>query len=67
MTVSNIIKIFLFVALGAVGGYAYYYFIGCNVGNACPITSNPLSSAGYGALIGGVISINFLSRKKKHE
>jgi len=53
--------------LGAIGGYAYYYFIGCNAANACPITSNPLSSVGYGALLGGVIGINFIPSKKKKE
>lgn len=37
--------------LGAAGGYAYYYFIGCASGT-CPITSNPYISVGYGALIG---------------
>ena len=26
----------LFVLIGALGGFAYYYFIGCT-GNACPI------------------------------
>jgi outer membrane lipoprotein SlyB len=41
------------VLLGAIGGYAYYYFIGCASG-ACPITSNPYVSAAYGALIGGL-------------
>jgi len=37
--------------LGATAGYAYYHFIGC-VSGACPITSNPWSSTGYGALLG---------------
>lgn len=51
--------------LGALGGYAYYYFIGCNAANTCPITSNPLSSMGYGALLGGLIGFNFIPSKKK--
>jgi len=42
------------VALGAIGGYAYYYFIGCASGT-CAITSKPLNSALYGALMGGVL------------
>ena len=51
---------------GAFAGFGYYYFIGCNAGNTCPITSNPFSSIGYGALLGGVISLNFIpSRKNK--
>ena len=42
------------VALGALGGYAYYFFIGCTSGT-CPITSNPWISTAYGALIGAVL------------
>ena len=40
--------------LGAIGGYAYYYFIGCQSG-ACPLTSNPYISVIYGALIGSIL------------
>ena len=43
----------LIILAGAVGGFAYYYFIGCASGT-CPITSNPYISTGYGALIGGL-------------
>jgi hypothetical protein len=42
------------VALGAVGGYAYYYFIGCTT--SCAITSNPWMSAAYGAFIGALVA-----------
>lgn len=48
--------------VGAVGGYAYYYYIGCNSG-ACPITSNPYISVIFGALIGYL----FLDMFKKKE
>ncbi len=41
----------LFALAGGLGGFAYYYFIGCTSGT-CPITSNPYVSMGYGALIG---------------
>lgn len=40
--------------IGMIGGYAYYYFIGCQSG-ACPLTSNPYTSMIYGALIGGIL------------
>jgi len=63
--VKNIIIIAGLILAGALGGYAYYYFIGCNAANACPITSNPFSSIGYGALLGGVISFNFIPGKRK--
>ncbi len=43
------------IVLGAAGGYAYYYFIGC-VSGGCPITSDPLISTGYGALLGFFLS-----------
>lgn len=39
------------VILGAIGGYLYYYFVGCASGT-CAITSNPLNSTLYGTLMG---------------
>ena len=43
---------FIGSALGALGGYLYYYrYIGCWSGH-CPISSNPWISTVYGALIG---------------
>ncbi len=45
----------LFVSLGALAGFAYYYFIGCASGT-CPLTSNPYISTGYGAVVGGVLA-----------
>lgn len=49
---------------GAILGYAYYHFIGCNSGS-CPITSNPYISTVYGAAVGFLISIP--SKKKIKE
>ncbi len=37
--------------VGAALGYAYYYFIGCASGT-CAITSKPLNSTLYGAIMG---------------
>lgn len=39
------------VTVGALGGYLYYYYVGCLSGT-CPITSNPYRMMIYGALIG---------------
>ncbi|MDP1993866.1 MAG: DUF6132 family protein [Ignavibacteria bacterium] len=52
------------VPLGAIAGYAYYYFIGCQSGT-CPIQSNPYFSTLYGAMLGGIFI--FPSKKKKPE
>ena len=43
-------KIILPALIGAIAGYAYYNFIGCN-GN-CPISGNPYISTVYGAFAG---------------
>ena len=43
------------LVLGALAGFAYWYFIGCNSGS-CPIQSNWESSTLYGGLIGIVMA-----------
>ena len=48
--------------LGGIGGFAYYYYIGC-YGGSCPISGNPYISTSYGMLIGLLMS--FDSKKKK--
>ncbi len=50
--------------LGAAGGFAYYYFIGCTTGS-CPITSNPWISTGYGALVGAILAFGAGSKSRK--
>ncbi|MCF7807956.1 MAG: DUF6132 family protein [Candidatus Marinimicrobia bacterium] len=45
------IKILSGVAVGAILGFSYYFFIGCKSGT-CAITSSPYISTAYGALIG---------------
>lgn len=42
------------VLIGAIAGYAYYHYIGCASGG-CPITSKPMNSTLYGALLGGLL------------
>ena len=53
-------KVIIRVAIGGLVGAAFgylvlYKLIGCHTGT-CPITRNPLTSALYGALIGGLIA-----------
>jgi len=46
------------VAIGAIAGYAYYHFVGCASGT-CAITSRPLNSTAYGAMMGGLLFSGF--------
>jgi C4-dicarboxylate transporter len=52
------------VVVGAVGGYAYYHYIGCASGT-CAITSKPLNSTLYGSLLGGLLFSNFNKKEAK--
>ena len=60
------IKTSLFVVLGAIGGYSYYYFIGCSSGG-CAITSNPYISSGYGMAVGLLLSFDSKKKQEKTE
>lgn len=55
---------FIGSAIGAVGGYTYYHFVGCASGT-CPITSKPLNSTLYGAVMGGLPLSLFKTEIKK--
>lgn len=50
------------VLVGSVIGYLYYHFVGCSSGT-CAITSKPLNSTLYGALMGGLFTNIFKSKK----
>lgn len=52
------------VLAGSVAGYFYYYWVGCNSGT-CAITSNPVNSTLYGALMGALILNIFKKESKK--
>lgn len=54
----------LAIGIGAVGGYLYYYFVGCASGT-CAITSSPVNSTLYGALMGGLLVNSFGSNGPK--
>jgi hypothetical protein len=52
---ESMLKMALFVLVGALLGYGNYRWIGCKSG-ACPITGNPYISTLYGAVIGYLLS-----------
>lgn len=57
----NLLKI-IGILVGGIGGFAYYYFVGCASGT-CPITSNPYISVIYGALMGYLL-LDMLKKKE---
>lgn len=62
--INNILAI-VGVILGSVAGYFYWKFIGCNSGT-CLITSKPLNSTIYGAVMGGLI-LSMAKKNKTHD
>ena len=54
------------VFIGLIGGYLYYHYVGCASGT-CPITSKPLNSTLYGALLGGLLFNAFQKTPKPKE
>ena len=51
------------ILMGAIAGFAYYYFVGCASGT-CSITSSPINSTLYGALLGGLFLNIFQTEDK---
>lgn len=58
----NNILIFSGIAIGSLGGFLYYYFVGCRTGS-CAITSSPWLSMLWGAAVGYLI-FDMFKRKK---
>jgi len=54
------------ILLGEVGGFAYYFYVGCATGT-CPITSNPWVSTAYGGVIGFVAAGGLRSGRKANK
>ncbi|MFC2102128.1 DUF6132 family protein [Bacteroidota bacterium] len=63
LTSSVFLRPFLGVLIGGIGGFLYYYFIGCTSGS-CAITSSPISSVLFGAAIGFFAVSSPCSRNK---
>ncbi|MCX8105777.1 MAG: hypothetical protein N3D80_07915 [Ignavibacterium album] len=57
-------KLILPTVAGIIGGYLYYYYVGCNRG--CAITSNPYTSMLWGGAI-GLLLTNWKSKPKQKE
>lgn len=53
-----ILKIVIGAVIGGGLGFAYYKFIGCSSGT-CPLTSHPVVSSVYGAVLGALIATSF--------
>ncbi len=57
-------KLYLIGAvLGAVAGYLYWKFVGCSSGT-CSITSKPINSTLYGALL-GALALSMFKKENK--
>lgn len=56
------------IALGALGGFLYWKYVGC-VDGTCPITSSPVYSSLWGAAVIGLLfaSVRRKPRKGKGE
>jgi phage shock protein E len=54
------------IVAGAIGGYLYYYYVGCANGT-CAITSKPVNSTLYGAMLGVLFFNMFQKEKSKTE
>lgn len=61
----NLNKLYVIGAfVGAIAGYMYWQQIGCESGT-CMITSKPINSTLYGALMGGLLFGIFKKERKK--
>ena len=52
--------------LGTIAGFFYWQQIGCNSGT-CAITSDPVNSSIYGAVMGALVAGMFKKENKKEE
>jgi glycopeptide antibiotics resistance protein len=64
LKLKKLIRPVILTLTGALAGYLYFYFVGCAAGT-CPISSNPVISTIYGAVLGFLISNIFTSSKSK--
>ena len=62
--VKRIIILTLGLLTGTLGGYLYWYYVGCNSGT-CPITSKASNSSIYGMVMGGLLASTVWDYVKK--
>ena len=60
------IKLAAFAFVGALVGFAYYYYIGCYNGQ-CLISSNPYISTGYGMAAGLLLAWDSKKKAKNND
>jgi hypothetical protein len=56
------LKWMIAISVGALSGFVYWYFVGCNSGS-CAITSSPVNSSIYGGIMGALLLNTFSNRK----
>jgi len=49
--------------IGAISGFLYWKYVGC-ISGTCSITSSPINSTAYFALMGGLIFCSFKKQKQ---
>jgi glucose uptake protein GlcU len=52
--------------VGAIGGFLYWKYVGCSSGT-CMITSKPINSTAYGALMGALLFGMFKKENKQQQ
>jgi hypothetical protein len=55
---TMILRILIGIIVGGGLGFAYYKFVGCSSGT-CPLTSHPVISTIYGAVLGVLLATSF--------
>lgn len=58
------LKSIIGMVLGAVGGFFYYYYVGCQSGT-CAIKSNPFMMTAWGAVMGYLLGDMFNKKTKE--
>ncbi|MEF9923892.1 MAG: DUF6132 family protein [Muribaculaceae bacterium] len=59
---SKYLKTIIGGVIGAIGGFLYWFYIGCSTGT-CPITSSPVISTIWGAIIGALLLSSFTKKE----